>query len=702
MNDKGSSKSKSYTIEDLENLIDNIPYGVWIKGEDKKFKYANKSFSEKFGRSKENIIGKTDNEFMEKGTCERFLSKDKEVIDLKTGILTDEKISINGEEKWFEIYMSLLSKEPNEPKLIGGIEREITLDKKLSYGIDKSSKEKVLYNKSNYEIINSTNLERLTKIIRLFSQKVDADGVSVFLYNDESDMLNLYLTTGKAKIKKENHIIHIDSNIKKTLLNSNRYENIQKIKKCKEYQDEHENNLYIRTYTIKHNNELIGTLNLHYYKNNISICKQDDLIKSTCYKLGIIINNVVLLKKLKKEFCKRAESEKQLEMFLETATDLCAISRNNEYYRRSIDKWTEVLGWNEEELKNIHYRDLIYHNDLKELDNIHKFADKWQNATGFINKCLCKNGEYKLIEWNWNYVKEKDSYIITGKDISKTKKLEEYKKTLEDTFDLESLKNEFFANMSYEFKTPLNIIVNTIKLICKQIKMDDDMENKDSIIKYIEGAKQNSYRLSKLVNNLIDITKIDSGNYKLDPKNYNIVREIEAIILAVKNYIGQNGRNIKFSTKEQEIILYCDIEKVEKVVFNLLSNALKNTDKKGNIEVILEQDLENQKVSIHVKNDGASIAKENAETIFGRFNQPDNFLTRRCEGSGIGLSLTKLLIEMHGGNIWVNTRVKKGAEFIFTIPIIEDIPKKIRHINLKELEPKIEKCNVEFSDVYTI
>ena len=268
---------------------------------------------------------------------------------------------------------------------------------------------------------------------------------------------------------------------------------------------------------------------------------------------------------------------------------------------------------------------------------------------------------------------------------------------------VESLKTDFFANMSHEFKTPLNIILTTVQVLYdKLIVQDNNIDNLQIIKKYLKGIKQNSYRLLKLANNMIDITKIDGGFYEVEMDNHNIVEVIENIVQSVAEYMKNNKRNITFDTMEEEVILACDPMKIERIMLNLLSNALKYTNENGNIDVIIDIDKGNNEVIINVKNDGDRISEDDKERIFERFTQSQNLFTRKAEGTGIGLFLVKLLVEQHGGRIYVDTSEEIGTKFVFTLPITLVEEKKENYTYTKQIVSKVEKYDIEFSDIYSI
>lgn len=267
----------------------------------------------------------------------------------------------------------------------------------------------------------------------------------------------------------------------------------------------------------------------------------------------------------------------------------------------------------------------------------------------------------------------------------------------EKALQLEHMKGEFFANLSHEFKTPLAIILAAIKLMDEEVFRHG--EESTPCKKYAKAIRQNSYRLLKLVNNLIDISKIDAGYYKLYVDNYNIVYVVEEIVLSIVEYGKDSGVEIIFDTEVEEEIIACDSDKIERIMLNLISNAIKYAKLPGHIEVNLR--LEESDVVISVKDNGMGIPKEKLTYIFERFSQANELLTRPREGSGIGLSITKALVELHEGTIEVSSTVGEGSNFEIRLPRKQVEGRKPNEEPERQgFESKFEKCNIEFSDIY--
>jgi PAS domain S-box-containing protein len=271
------------------------------------------------------------------------------------------------------------------------------------------------------------------------------------------------------------------------------------------------------------------------------------------------------------------------------------------------------------------------------------------------------------------------------------------KKLLNAAIEYDKLRTEFFSNMSHEFRTPLNVILSTIQLF--EMRMRNGIVKEENNIKrYVNTVKQNSFRLVRLVNNLIDLTKIEANFYKINLQNYNIIYLVEDITLSVKEYVENKGINLVFDTEVEEKIVACDPDKIERIMLNLLSNAVKFTPQGGTIEVNVKELPKS--IIISVRDTGIGIPQDKIRMVFERFQQVDKSLTRNHEGSGIGLSLVKSLVEMHGGNISLNSQIGCGSEFIIELPLtehFEDDASVIQHAQ----EVSVERINIEFSDIYS-
>lgn len=231
--------------------------------------------------------------------------------------------------------------------------------------------------------------------------------------------------------------------------------------------------------------------------------------------------------------------------------------------------------------------------------------------------------------------------------------------------EINRLKSYFISNISHELKTPINVILCAAQLL-ESKKVDNyNINNKNNTIDII---KDNSYRLIRLINNIIDVEKGEVDELTLNLKKDNLVSLIEDIVTSVIPYAKRKELNLIFDTEEEEIIMDMDIEKIERIILNLLSNAIKFSNENGNIYIKIM--LNNDDVDIVVEDEGIGISKDDIPYIFDKFIQVDNTFNRKNEGSGIGLAIVKSFIEIHNGKIMVESQVGKGTKFIVKLPKI--------------------------------
>jgi signal transduction histidine kinase len=259
------------------------------------------------------------------------------------------------------------------------------------------------------------------------------------------------------------------------------------------------------------------------------------------------------------------------------------------------------------------------------------------------------------------------------------------------------LKNEFFGNISHEFKTPLNVLIGAIQVIELYTLNGTIIDPEEKLTKYINTMKQNSYRILRLINNIIDLSRIDSNYLELEMHNYDLISMIDGIISSIDIYAKAKAIKIKFIKKWDKKLIACDADKLEKIILNLLSNALKFTDENGTILVVIEE--RNNLIYISVEDDGIGIPKDKLELIFNRFRQVERSFTRNREGSGIGLALVKALVEIHHGKISVESEYRKGSKFTVELPaiVLEDEIDRRFYMNFED--SRQERIRIELSDI---
>ena len=565
-------KKREYTIENLEELLDNLPYEIWMKDKEGKHIYINKLGAENVGLSKEDIIGKTDYEIRPVYIADKCLETDIDLITGKIDRYSKEEKITNLNEVSHHVNKFIINKDKDI--ILGGIAEEVSIKESIQDVTDH-----IMFNDFNLGNLKTNYIKFLKDKLKSLNLALKSTNIDIFLYEEDRKFKFYMSANDDICIFNDNTRFILDEDFKKEILDEKNYFCTSKYKKFIElnnYKDE----LVSRLYAIEIAGNTCALVNIQYENATVIKYKDDVSIIEIFKKMSILIFQL--------------ENEKD---FL-----------------------------------------------VSDIEN----------------------------------------------------------RRVEEAIDFEHIKSSFIANISHEFKTPINIILSTVQLLIAIEKGDFNRITKDRYIEYLNMLKQNSYRLLRLVNNIIDTAKIENNFYKLNLGNYNIIKLIEDITMSTSNYVSENNRNIIFDTDEEEVILACDPDKIERVILNLLSNAIKFSELGSNINVDVSTDFDRNIVYVSVKNTGELISEEYANKIFGQFMQGENLFIRRTEGSGIGLYLAKYFIKMHNGNIWLNLDNKDCTEFTFSIPIEkvhdkENFNEDIYIINESKI---IEQCNIEFSDIY--
>lgn len=270
---------------------------------------------------------------------------------------------------------------------------------------------------------------------------------------------------------------------------------------------------------------------------------------------------------------------------------------------------------------------------------------------------------------------------------------------------IDMMKFQFFTNISHEIRTPISLIVSPLARI-KNTPLP-----KDQIMKDIDVVHRNALRLGRLVDQLLDYRKLEAGKLKLELSRGNIVSFLENVLYMFKEMSTEKGIELKFFSALDQIQIYFDPDKIEKVLFNLLSNSFKNTPQGGAISVtvsltyLMNEDLEDGKtgksgeyIQIVVRDTGRGIEEKKLEHIFDRFYQGKTPEQGASYGSGIGLTLSKELIKVHNGRILLKSQVGIGTEITVLFPVIKDDPEKKEQADrqiVKELPQEIPVSTVD-------
>lgn len=358
------------------------------------------------------------------------------------------------------------------------------------------------------------------------------------------------------------------------------------------------------------------------------------------------------------------------------------------------------------DFKVIHYNkkvkeEIIYSNEntyskfLQIPCNDRETLDKEQKNNAMISGSNIKvvlSGKERYIETFYQYIFDVDGEIkevikvgidITDK-VSHQQELEEILRTQE----------EFFSFIAHEFRTPLTVMSSTTQLL--NLVYRKDLPEK--VVGYIDKINLSTLQQLRLVNNLLDITRADAGYLNVNLRNYDIVSMSKAITESVRSFAVRKDINLEFTCNIDKKIIAVDDEKYERILLNLLSNAIKFTKNGKTVKVELESN--DRFTNINVKDEGVGIPKEKQDVIFNRFGQVNNDLTRKSEGTGIGLCLVRLLINSMGGRIELTSQLGKGSTFTIILPNkVISTDTKVVDMNLMD-NRLVQTMDMEFSNIY--
>lgn len=269
--------------------------------------------------------------------------------------------------------------------------------------------------------------------------------------------------------------------------------------------------------------------------------------------------------------------------------------------------------------------------------------------------------------------------IIIINNINQKKMLWELKQAEATNLkELDEAKTKLLTNISHEFRTPLTIMLGMARLIKEH---PDEWFRKGS-----EKIIQNGHALLHLVNDLLDMARLEAGAMTVNCLQQDIITQLRYLVGSFSSVATEKNIDLQFSPHSGEFIMDFDEDKLMQIVSNLLSNALKFTPKDGKVELSTENLLSQHSLSIRVKDNGPGIAAEHLPQIFDRFYRIENPLLQSQSGSGLGLALTRELITLMNGTVSVESEPGAGTQFTITLPVTNEAPLKEKMTEIETLE----------------
>ncbi|GAA0076347.1 hypothetical protein UT300005_07250 [Clostridium sp. CTA-5] len=303
------------------------------------------------------------------------------------------------------------------------------------------------------------------------------------------------------------------------------------------------------------------------------------------------------------------------------------------------------------------------------LKAFNKMADDLKNAENirikYLNKLKSKQVEQQKLS--------RQLYVLNESLEEKVKlRTENLREAIISLKKADKVKSLFLANMSHELRTPLSAIITCSEILKEGIFGSLNEKQERHIINILNSGNH----LLQLINDVLDISKIEAGQMTLTLGEYSISDVVMESFSILKTLAYRKNINVSINIKPNNFKIKVDANKLKQILYNLLSNAIKFTSENGEVEVELIKNTEY--MNLIVKDNGIGIKKEDQKRIFNEFEQVDNSYERQYGGTGLGLPLTKKIVEMHGGEIFLISEINKGTKVIVTLPIniVEKINKK--------------------------
>jgi PAS domain S-box-containing protein len=390
----------------------------------------------------------------------------------------------------------------------------------------------------------------------------------------------------------------------------------------------------------------------------------DYVLKERLVRLGPALKNAM---KLKAEKDKTRELKEFNETILNTMKQSIIVEDKDQNIIFANPAFYKLTGYEKNDILGKNWSVLVPGEMRNEIDQIIQKRDN-KSPDNYEAQVKASSGKRIPVYVTTSPILKNDNFngiIVVLTDIRQLKeKEEEIKKAKEKAEASDKLKSEFLANMSHEIRTPMNGIMGFIKLLKREGAADDMWEH------YVDIIYQSSNQLLRIINDIVDYSKIQAGHYEIDQDEIfldKFIMNIRDMFNEEKVTYGKNNLDIHARTtgKDTELSVFSDERKLKQILSNLMENALKFTNE-GYIEIgCLPKE---SSVEFYVKDTGLGIAKDKHEIIFEKFRQADGTSTRNYGGTGLGLAITKKLAELLGGEIHVDSSPGEGSTFSISFP----------------------------------
>jgi PAS domain S-box-containing protein len=352
------------------------------------------------------------------------------------------------------------------------------------------------------------------------------------------------------------------------------------------------------------------------------------------------------------------------ETFFAASLDLLVI-RDAEFRIVKVNQaWEKVLGYKAEELEGQLMLSFIHPDDAAASHTQMQQVKTERDVKGFVNRYRCRDGDYRYLEWRAR--QEGDLVYGIARDVTQRLAIEAEMAEAKAAVEAASkAKSAFLANMSHELRTPLNAILGFSEVIRDQV-LGDAPSARAKYREYAGSIYASGTHLLSLISEILDLSKIESGSHRLYIEQFDMQAVIRESLMLVKLQAERAKVSILPVIVGGDVTVDGDKRAIKQVIVNLLANAVKFTPGGGEIEVRCHE--EDGAVHVKVRDSGIGIAEELLETVFEAFHRGDAKLARQYDGAGLGLSVCRRLVEMHGGRIHLESAPNSGTSVFFHLP----------------------------------
>jgi PAS domain S-box-containing protein len=603
----------------LEGLLNSVPELVYLKDENGKYIHCNSRAAKFFGMNVEEIIGKTDYDIATKKEADIFRENDKKVIISRKPNKNEEWVAFTDETKrLFETYKAPLYTDKGEFVGIMGVSRDITLQRKEEEELTRAH-------------------EQLLSVMEAFDDPAYvADPVTYEL-----------LFVNKA-IKKQMGEDIIGKKCFNVLQNSD-----SPCSFCTNSQIFGEN---------------IGKTHIWETKNIKNHRFYRCIDKAIEWPDGRMVRFEVAIDIHKEKMAQKAlqESEEKYRTYINTSPHPIFVLNYKGNFIDVNPAACEITGYSINELLNMSVYGMFPDEEGSlRLNNFKKLLHD-ESISGefpYVNKDGVQF--YLSVE----VVKIPDNrFLAMCTDVTERKRTQE--KILQAKINAEAAnrtKTEFLANMSHELRTPLNSVIGFADIMMSQVA--GEINEKQS--GYLANISHSGKHLLNIINEILDISKIESGKMKLYKEKVLLIETFAEIIATLQHIASKKEIKLDVSPWPEDEYVYADKAKLKQILYNLVGNAIKFTKEGGSVTIVTKNDGEF--IHISVADTGIGISPEGLERLFKPFTQLESFEARTHEGTGLGLVLSKELVELHGGQINVESEPGKGSIFTFTTPVFKKL-----------------------------